>query len=206
MWSSFTAGAIAGYGIAIPVGAVTILIVNTSLRCGFRVGLIAGAGAATVDLFYASIAMLAGAAIVVVLEPVAFELRLLSGLLLLALALYGLWRGLNPPKTGAEVIGGCKPMRTYWQFTLITLVNPMTVVYFTALILGMDPSQKLTPGDQLMFVLGAALASLSWQTFIAALGGLGKQHLSLRFQRLAVVCGNLIILALGANILINALR
>ena len=61
MWSSFTAGAIAGYGIAIPVGAISILIVNTSLRCGFGVGFMAGAGAATVDLLYASLAMLAAA-------------------------------------------------------------------------------------------------------------------------------------------------
>jgi len=206
MWSSFTAGAIAGYGIAIPVGAISILIVNTSLRCGFGVGFMAGAGAATVDLLYASLAMLAGSALVVVLEPVAFELRLLSGLLLIGLAVFGLWRGLKPPKAGSEVIGGCEPLRTYWQFALITLINPMTVVYFTALILGMDPTQQLTRADQLLFVVGAALASLSWQTLIAALGGFGKQHLSERFQRLAVIIGNVIILVLGINILINALQ
>lgn len=205
MWSSFTAGALAGYGIAIPVGAIAILIVNTALRCGFKVGFMAGAGAATVDLLYASLAMLAGSALVVVLEPVAFELRLVSGLLLVGLAVFGLWRGLKPPEAGSEVIGGCQPLRTYWQFTLITLINPMTVVYFTALILGMDATQQLTRSDQLLFVLGAGLASLSWQTLIAALGGFGKQHLSDRFQRLAVIAGNMIILVLGAAILINAL-
>ena len=206
MWSSFTAGAIAGYGIAIPVGAISILIVNASLRCGFRVGFMAGAGAATVDLIYASLAMLAGAALVVVLEPVVYELRLLSGLLLIGLAVFGLWRGLKPSNTGSEVIGGCEPLKTYWQFTLITLINPMTIVYFTALILGMDSTQHLTRADQLLFVVGAALASLSWQTLIAALGGLGQQHLSDRFQRVAVIFGNLIILVLGAIILYNALQ
>ena len=206
MWSSFTAGILAGYGIAIPVGAIAILIVNTALRCGFRAGFMAGAGAATVDLFYASLAMLAGSALVVVLQPVAFELRLLSGLLLIGLAVFGIWQGLKPPKAGSEVIGGCQPLRTYWQFTLITLVNPMTVVYFTALILGMDAAQQLTRSDQLLFVLGAGLASLSWQTLIAALGGFGRHHLSDRFQRLAVIVGNVIILVLGSNILINALK
>ncbi len=36
MMTSFLEGLAAGYGIAIPVGAVAILIVNTSLGSGFR--------------------------------------------------------------------------------------------------------------------------------------------------------------------------
>ncbi len=39
----FVEGLIAGYGIAIPVGAIAILIVEMGLRCGFRVGFMAGA-------------------------------------------------------------------------------------------------------------------------------------------------------------------
>jgi len=42
--SPFVEGRLAGYGIAIPVGAVAILIVNTSIRCGFAVGFMAGPG------------------------------------------------------------------------------------------------------------------------------------------------------------------
>lgn len=205
MLSSFIAGVIAGYGIAIPVGAIAILIVNTALVCGFRVGFLACAGAATVDLLYAALAVLAGAAIVVVLEPVVYEMRLFSGIVLIGLGIFGLWRGLKAPNTGSEVIGGCDPLRTYWQFSLLTLINPMTVIYFTALILGMEPIQQLTRLDQIVFVIGAGIASLSWQTILAVLGSFGKKHLSDRFQRLAVIIGNVIILALGANILLNAI-
>lgn len=206
MLTSFWAGMIAGYGIAIPVGAIAILIVNTALRCGFRVGFMAGAGAATVDLIYATLAMLAGSVIAAVLEPIALQLRLVSGLVLVGLGILGLWRGMRPAASVAEVIGGCRPFRTYWQFTLLTLVNPMTVVYFTALILGMDPAQELNLAGKLLFVVGAAVASLSWQTLLALLGGIGKQHLSERFQRSAVVLGNLIILFFGVDIIWRALK
>lgn len=65
----FIEGLIAGYGIAIPVGAIAILIVEMGLRCGFKVGFMAGAGAATADLLYASLATLAGAVIIGWLEP-----------------------------------------------------------------------------------------------------------------------------------------
>ncbi|MFN2159400.1 MAG: LysE family transporter [Anaerolineales bacterium] len=206
MTHPFWAGILAGYGIAIPVGAIAILIVNVALRCGFQVGFLAGAGAAAVDLLYASLAVIAGSAIVVALEPISTQLRILSGVVLLGLALYGLWRGLAGSHAGSEVIGACNPARTFWQFLLLTLINPMTVVYFTALILGMDPGQEILWIDKIAFISGAAIASLSWQTLLAGLGSLGKEHLSESFQRLAVIAGNLIIFVLGVLILVRALQ
>jgi threonine/homoserine/homoserine lactone efflux protein len=44
------AGLVAGYAIAIPVGAIAVLIIHTALTQGLRAGLAAGAGAATADL------------------------------------------------------------------------------------------------------------------------------------------------------------
>ena len=58
--TAFWEGVLAGYGIAIPVGAIAILIVDVGLRRGFDFGFMAGAGAATADFFYASLAALAG--------------------------------------------------------------------------------------------------------------------------------------------------
>jgi threonine/homoserine/homoserine lactone efflux protein len=201
--SAFVEGLIAGYGIAIPVGAIAILIVNTSLQCGFRVGFAAGAGAATVDLLYATLAVVAGAAIVTILEPIAFELRLVSGLVLIALAVYGLWRGLKRTNSKESTLGGCNALKTYTQFVAITFVNPLTVVYFTALVLGRGSYAGMTLADQIVFVIGAGLASLSWQTLLAVLGGLGRERLSPRFQNIAVLLGNLIILVLGVLILLG---
>lgn len=50
-------GVLAGYGIAIPVGAIAVLILDVSLRRGFRVGFMAGAGAAFADFLYAALAV-----------------------------------------------------------------------------------------------------------------------------------------------------
>ena len=201
--SAFVEGLIAGYGIAIPVGAIAILIVNTSLQCGFRVGFAAGAGAATVDLLYATLAVVAGAAIVTILEPIALELRLVSGLVLIALAVYGLWRGLKHTNSKESTLGGCNALKTYTQFVAITFINPLTVVYFTALVLGRGSYAGMPLAGQIVFVIGAGIASLSWQTLLAVLGGLGRERLSPRFQNIAVILGNLIILALGVLILLG---
>ena len=44
--TAFWEGVLAGYGIAIPVGAIAILIVDLGLRRGFQPAFMAGAGAA----------------------------------------------------------------------------------------------------------------------------------------------------------------
>src|SRR3977135_557222 len=60
--SAFLIGAAAGYSIAIPVGPIAVLIVRTGLRRGFRIAAAAGAGTATVDLIYATLAVALGGA------------------------------------------------------------------------------------------------------------------------------------------------
>jgi len=86
------------------------------------------------------------------------------------------------------------------------MVNPLTVVYFAALIIGRDQGGPSIVADRLAFVLGAAVASLSWQTLLAVLGSLLHGRLPSRFRTGAVIAGNLIVAALGARILVLALR
>jgi threonine/homoserine/homoserine lactone efflux protein len=86
--TAFWEGVLAGYGIAVPVGAIAILIVDMGLRCGFRLGFMAGAGAASADFIYAGLAALAGEALATMLTPFALPLRIASALVLLGLGSY----------------------------------------------------------------------------------------------------------------------
>jgi threonine/homoserine/homoserine lactone efflux protein len=72
--TAFWEGVLAGYGIAIPVGAIAILIVDMGLRRGFLSGFMAGAGAATADFIYALLAVIAGATLAMALAPYALWL------------------------------------------------------------------------------------------------------------------------------------
>jgi len=196
---AFFNGVLAGYGIAIPVGAIAILIVEAGLRRGFASGFAAGAGAATADLVYAVLAAIAGQALASLLAPIAGLLRLLSALVLIAIGCYGLWqlyrsRSINPNSVSSA--SDLAPLQTYTRFVGLTLLNPLTVTYFAALILGGNTSTP-TWSARLAFVLGAALASLSWQTLLAGLGALAHHHLSSRFQIVTSLIGNLIVVGLG---------
>ena len=117
--SAFWEGMVAGFGIAIPVGAIAILIVETALRQGFFTGFMAGAGAATADLIYATIAVLAGVTIAAALAPYATALKITSIVVLFALGSYGIWRAFDRRnRQSATVVepGRTSRQRTYWQF------------------------------------------------------------------------------------------
>jgi threonine/homoserine/homoserine lactone efflux protein len=49
MWDLFTIGFFAGLALAIPVGPMAILLVNTTISRGLRHGVVGALGLATVD-------------------------------------------------------------------------------------------------------------------------------------------------------------
>lgn len=202
----FLLGVAAGYGIAIPVGAVAILIVNTALDGGFRIGFMAGAGAATADLLYATLAVLAGAVLSRWLAPLALPLRLVGGLALSAIALWGLWRARRPEAPSALSVESRPAWPTFARFVVLTLLNPLTIIYFAAYVVGRpSAAQPSSFGAGALFALGAGLASISWQTMLAALGGLARKRLKPGLRMALSGLGNLIVLAMGFRILWQAL-
>jgi arginine exporter protein ArgO len=200
---SFLSGVIAGYGIAIPVGAIAVLIVETGIRCGFRCAASAGAGAATADLFYAAVAAAGGAGIASIVRSIDEPLRYVSALVLVAIAVVGLRRAMRPPaRPASSVIPSREELFvTYGRFLGLTIINPATVAYFAAIVIGLGIAADLTVGDGLLFVAGAFVASLSWQTLLAAVGSVARHRLSTRIQRAAMVGGNLLVLAMAAVVL-----
>jgi arginine exporter protein ArgO len=204
MVDTFVLGALAGYGIAIPVGAIAVLIVGVGIRCGFACAASAGAGAATADGIYAIVAATAGTAAARALEPWAAPIRRLSASALVALALYGLVRAGRP----IEMPHGELSLRrgelavTYGRFLGLTIINPMTIVYFGTMVLGTGVGTGPGPGQAALFAAGAFVASLSWQSLLAGVGAIARRGLPPRFHALTAIVGNLIIILLAARIVL----
>ena len=138
-------GIVAGYGIAIPVGPIAILILELGLRRGFRIAFCAGAGAASADLIYATVAAVAGTFLVSVLTPYASILRLASGLGLIAIGALLLYHGRNvSDRANKSRFGETSLPQTYGMVLGLTILNPVTVTYFTTLILGMGAESSQT--------------------------------------------------------------
>jgi arginine exporter protein ArgO len=93
---------------------------------------------------------------------------------------------------------------TYLRFLALTLVNPLTVVYFSSLVIGLRLEWSFAAGA--VFAAGAFAASLSWQLLLAALGAVGRHRLGAGFRVTAAVIGNLVVVGLAAAIVVRALR
>src|SRR5574341_1874244 len=205
--NSFVEGMIAGYGIAIPVGAIAVLIIETALRGGFMPGFAAGAGAASADFVYALVVVIAGSVVAGWLAPIAPALRIASAAVLLGLGGWGLWRSARAVRTDRSGEGGdnapqvaIEPTgRIYLTFLGLTLLNPATFAYFAAIILGGGAGGLDTLAARGLFIAGAGIASLSWQTLLAAIGALAHRHLSPMFRLLTGVVGNLVVIGLGVR-------
>jgi threonine/homoserine/homoserine lactone efflux protein len=199
---AFFAGVLAGYGIAIPVGAIAVLIVEVGIRCGFRCAFFAGAGAATADLIYAALAVAGGAALAGLVQSIDQPLRIASAVVLIVIAVVGLRRVGKQQESVEIVMPGRRQLAgTYARFVGLTIINPTTIVYFAAVIIGLGVANDMTPAQGALFSVGAFLASLSWQTLLAAVGGLAGDRLGDRVRTIAVVAGNLLILAFAVVIL-----
>ncbi|HYV21852.1 MAG TPA: LysE family transporter [Candidatus Bathyarchaeia archaeon] len=193
---AFLLGVVAGYAIAIPFGPIAILIVRTGVRRGLRAAAAAGAGAATADLVFATIAMLFGAAASALLAPILPAARLLAGAALAIIALRSL---LAAPPVIERDSGGAGTGSTYLLFLGLTMLNPPTVIYFVSLAVAL-PELSADFGSRAAFVVGAFLSSLSWQEFLAVIGAMLHGRLTPRLQRMTAVVSSLIILALAARV------
>jgi arginine exporter protein ArgO len=201
---AFLTGVLAGYGIAIPVGAIAILIVEVGIRCGFRCAFFAGAGAASADSLYAGLAVIGGAALAELVESVDQPLRIISAFVLAAIAVAGLRRVRRKQRPIEISFPDRRELAgTYARFVGLTVINPTTVVYFAAVIVGLGVANEMSAVEGALFTAGAFLASLSWQTLLAGVGSFAGNRLSNRAQTVAVIAGNLLILAVAIVILLR---
>lgn len=200
MLDALISGLVTGYAIAVPVGAVAALIIALSARTSWRVGAAAGLGVATVDGVYAAVAVIAGSAVAAVLEPVEGVLRAVSVVALLVIAGLTLVHALRPARTTTEGGGPTwTPVRAWLTFIGITAVNPATVVYFAAIVLGGSVDID-GPAEGTVFVVAAFLASASWQVFVASIGtGLGRWVAGPVGRRVTGVVAAVVIAALAVK-------
>jgi len=209
MTDAFLAGLVAGYGVAVPVGAIAILIMGLAARTSFAVGAAAALGVATADGLYAAVAVVGGAALAGVIAPVAGPLRWVAAAVLLALAAHTAASAVrhhrDPDRAAARSRDGLgTPRRAYAGILALTLLNPMTVVYFAALVVGRRAADALTGAGAAAFVAGAFLASASWQLLIASGGSLvGRLLTGPRGRLVTALASSLLIAALAVNLLVG---
>ncbi|MFJ7203205.1 LysE family transporter [Streptomyces sp. NPDC098789] len=189
------AGAAAGLGVAMPMGAMSVLLLQEAMRSR-RAAVAGAAGIAVVDFAYAALATAVGPWVAASLAPVEAWVRLLSAAILLTIAAHGLRRHHRSPAppgpagTGAPAPGAAATpvatatatatttaRRAFTRYVGLTAVNPTTALYFAALTTAQGARIGTGPAGA-AFVGGVLLASLLWQQLLAAVGSFAGSRIS----------------------------
>lgn len=88
--SAGAAGVAAGLAVAVPLGAVAVLLISEGMARGWRAGIAGAFGVASVDLVYAAVATAGGAAVAAALSGRETAVRLVAATVLAAMAVRGL--------------------------------------------------------------------------------------------------------------------
>lgn len=186
MGDAFAAGLLVGLFAAVLVGTAALPVMETAIHRGLGTALAAGTGIATGDALWAALAVLAGRVLGHLVAPwvsVVQWIALATFATLVVLAVRELAR--PGPATESGHLAPAAPVRAYGEFLLFTVTNAVTIVFFVSLIVASAPGSWI--GDSVssgvFFVLGVAVASLSWQFLLAAAGARRGRVFSMRTRR-----------------------
>jgi arginine exporter protein ArgO len=194
-------GIAAGLGVAVPLGAIGVLLLEEGLNRGWRRAVPAATAVACVDVAYCVVAILLGTFAAPAIDQLGFWLEVIGALVLLVVAAMGITRGLRPSAEPAFTSPHQLDRSRFALFVGLTAINPATLVYFAAVAATM--TQSLRAVSAVVLVGGVGLASLFWQLLLVAAGAFLGSRANARARRITVLAGNLVVAAFGAAILLR---
>ena len=197
--AALIAGLAAGLAIAMQVGVVSLLVVESAVVRGPRTGVAAGLGVATADLGFAVIAVVAGAAAGAALAGHEGEIRVFAALVVAAIALHGLLAIARDRSTARSVAGdpGGRPAAEYARFLAITAANPLTIASFAAVAAALSLEG---PVAAVAFAAGVGVASAGWHLVLALAAAHAGRWMTPRIRHGLAIAGRVAVLAIAAHL------
>lgn len=204
-WEWMAKGILLGLSIAAPVGPISILCVKKTMSSGFKIGLISGLGAATADAVYGIIAGFGLSAITAFLMDYRTVLQILGGLFISYLGIKSLL--LAPGTDHTEPAPRKSSLNSYMVTFLLTLSNPMTIVFFLGVFGASGILLSHTSTGMPLLVGGIFLGSALWWVFLTWITALFKINLTEGRFRLTLFnkLAGLVMLCFGVIALVESL-
>jgi threonine/homoserine/homoserine lactone efflux protein len=186
-------GFVLGFTIAAAVGPISLLCIRRTLAEGRLVGLVSGLGVATADATYGAIAAFGLTAVTDLLVDGRRVLGIVGGGFLLWLA----WRTFRAVPTEAAAVPADAPDRrglpgAYLSTLGLTLTNPMTILSFGALFVGLGVTGGGAAGATLLTLGVFAGSAAWWVVLVAAVGTLRTRITPRGLRRVNMASGLLI--------------
>ena len=193
-------GIIIGLTLAVPVGPISLLCIQRTVADGRLHGIFSGIGVATSDSFYAAVAFMGLTFIsgFIIAEQELF--RACAGVVLIYI---GIRVFLSDPP-GINVKPEPEPyLNDYLSMLAIALANPLTLIFFVAILPGFGVVLQGTSfSSALIFVGGVFSGGTVWWILLCGSIGSVRSHLNREHLRLINRLSGSLIICFGAGMLI----
>ena len=200
----FIRGLILGFAIAAAVGPISLLTIRRTITDGPRIGLASGLGVATADATYGAVAAFGLTAVSDVLVAQARPLGLLGGAFLVYL---GARTMLSPcPRAEEPARASSRGLASaYLSILGLTLANPMTILSFAAIFVGLGLIRGDTATAALL-VAGVFLGSLGWWLVLVSAVAALRSRITPPILRWVTIASGVLIVTFGVLAIAGALR
>jgi len=193
-----------GFLVAAPVGAMALLCIERTLARGRASGYATGAGIATADALYASIAAFGLTALTGALTGAQGWVRLVGGAFLVYLGIRAM---LSRPGRCAEDVGAVPLLGVYGSALGLTLANPQTILSFVGIFAGAGLSVSgggwATPA---ITVAGVLCGSLGWWLVLVTVTGALRERVGERALLWVTRASGVAIAVLGVAAIVAGLQ
>ncbi len=195
-----------GFLVALQLGPMSLLLVRSTLRAGWAVGLAVGAGIAVVDALYAA-AGAAGAAPLLTFEPVRVVLGLVGAVVLVVLGARTLWSAFRVRHGGEADAEVATPRRAFATALAGTASNPSTIASWAAIFAAASAAGAAdTASGAVLLVVGVGIGSLTWVTLLASGTAIARRAVGERAMRIADSLAGAGLIAFGGALAYGATR
>jgi putative LysE/RhtB family amino acid efflux pump len=172
-----------GFFVALQLGAMSLFLIRSTLRSGWKVGLAIGAGIACIDGLYAA-AGAGGATPLLNIQPVRLALGLIGAAVLIRLGARTLYSAVRV-RVGSETsFETSTPRRAFLTALGGTASNPSTIVSWAAIFAAASTAGLVhTTSAAILLVTGVGIGSLTWVTILATGVALARRSVSVRATR-----------------------
>lgn len=194
MIAFFLKGLVLGYGAAIPIGPINIMIMNYALQSYLK-AIVFGAGAMSADVFY--LILMSLGLLAFLHQPYILNVVGIFGGLFLLFIAYGMFSHTTEIKKTKEANSKRGFLSLYAKGFILTLLNPYTIGFWLSIAtLSVSSKEHLY-----IIIFGLVFAIISWISLMPYFVYKNKHFISKKTSNIISKVGSLIIAIFAFSLL-----
>jgi threonine/homoserine/homoserine lactone efflux protein len=197
-------GILLGLMVSMPLGPISIILINRTIKRGFLSGFFSGLGLAAADTVLAVIAALGFSVIISFIKEERFIISLIAGVIVIGVGLKVLFS--NPVRDFRERDKASKSLwRDFYSVFVLSITNPYTILIFVAFFSGIHIKGNISPGlVPFLLIPGVLAGSIAWWLSLSYFLSRFKKKIRLRAIVRINQLGGIVIMAIGVLLILSA--